>query len=271
VSTYPGALDGLGANNPLGTDIRSDHAAKHSEERDAVDAIQETLGVNPQGTELTVVARLNEIEADIAGISLTAADTSFDDTGLDHFTGANVQAAIAAGDTAVDQALAIGDSVAVRRIFRPARLTASATIGSVAAGAIAKVPSLSKSITAASATDEFRIRAFLNADHASNQGVSARLIVDDAILTDWVGDTASNRIRMQAGQGSNNGFIASQMELLAFWVPGDTDPHTIEIEVKHHRDQTADIFINRSGDDSDTTRWARYMSFIEVWEVVVDD
>jgi hypothetical protein len=63
-SDYPGALDTL--SNPTPTDAMNDgtgHAAQHADANDAIEAIQATLGIDPQGTESTVVDRLDAIEA----------------------------------------------------------------------------------------------------------------------------------------------------------------------------------------------------------------
>lgn len=70
MSTYPATLDDLGATNPAGSDPMTDgagHAAQHAEANDAIDAIQTTLGVDPQGGETDVAARLDAIEASIGG------------------------------------------------------------------------------------------------------------------------------------------------------------------------------------------------------------
>ena len=55
MSTYPATLDDLGATNPAGSDPMTDgagHAAQHAAANDAIDAIQATLGVDPQGVTL---------------------------------------------------------------------------------------------------------------------------------------------------------------------------------------------------------------------------
>lgn len=70
MSTYPATLDDLGATNPVGSDPMTDgagHAAQHAAANDAIDAIQTTLGVDPQGGETDVAARLDAIEASIGG------------------------------------------------------------------------------------------------------------------------------------------------------------------------------------------------------------
>lgn len=70
MSTYPATLDDLGATNPASSDAMNDgagHASQHSEANDAIDAIQTTLGVDPQGSAADVAERLDDIEASIGG------------------------------------------------------------------------------------------------------------------------------------------------------------------------------------------------------------
>lgn len=59
-SSYPGALDTL--TNPDASDAMNDgagHAANHAAANDAIEAIQATLGIDPQGGEATVADRLD--------------------------------------------------------------------------------------------------------------------------------------------------------------------------------------------------------------------
>lgn len=66
-SSYPGALDSL--PNPTSTTPLDSstaglaHHTQHANANDAIEAIQATLGVNPQGSEATVAARLAVIAA----------------------------------------------------------------------------------------------------------------------------------------------------------------------------------------------------------------
>lgn len=69
-SSYPGALDNLPDPTGAGTlaaDGGKSHSAWHALVNDAVDAVQVTLGVNPQGGSATVVARLTALDATVAG------------------------------------------------------------------------------------------------------------------------------------------------------------------------------------------------------------
>jgi len=75
VSTYPTSLDNLGATNPASSDPMNDgagHAAQHAEANDAIDAIQATLGVDPQGGSADVATRLDDLAfADLADVDMS--------------------------------------------------------------------------------------------------------------------------------------------------------------------------------------------------------
>jgi len=68
-SSYPGGLDNF--TNPSASDTLDSatvpHAAQHSNANDAIEAIESTLGVNPQGSSATVVARLTALDSTVAG------------------------------------------------------------------------------------------------------------------------------------------------------------------------------------------------------------
>lgn len=76
MSTYPGALDDLGSTNPTPTTPTNDgdgHAAQHSAANDAIDAIQATLGVDPQGGSTDVATRLDDLAfADLADVDMSS-------------------------------------------------------------------------------------------------------------------------------------------------------------------------------------------------------
>jgi hypothetical protein len=75
-SSYPGALDTL--SNPDASDAMNDgagHAANHSAANDAIEAIQATLGVDPQGGEATVADRLDAMGGGGGGGGLVLIDS----------------------------------------------------------------------------------------------------------------------------------------------------------------------------------------------------
>jgi hypothetical protein len=66
-TVYPGALDDF--TNPTASDSLNDptvpHATQHADANDAIEAIQATLGIDPQGTEATVDARIGALETTV--------------------------------------------------------------------------------------------------------------------------------------------------------------------------------------------------------------
>jgi hypothetical protein len=68
-SSYPGGLDNF--TNPTASDTLDSatvpHASQHANANDAIEAIESTLGVNPQGSSATVVARLTALDSTVAG------------------------------------------------------------------------------------------------------------------------------------------------------------------------------------------------------------
>lgn len=81
-SNFPSGLDSF--TNPTATDtLNSDtvpHAAQHADVNDAVEAIEATLGVDPQGGESTVGDRIGAIESDLGDLTSTV-------TGIEGYLG----------------------------------------------------------------------------------------------------------------------------------------------------------------------------------------
>jgi len=77
-STYPGVIDDF--DNPVPADPLSNpaHAGQHTDANDAIEAIETTLGVNPQGAFATVAARMAVVDnaAASAAVSASAAAVS---------------------------------------------------------------------------------------------------------------------------------------------------------------------------------------------------
>lgn len=75
-SSYPGALDSLTNPSPGDSQALVSHAGQHADANDAIEAIQATLGVNPQGSSATVVARLNASDAALPGLVSSASGSA---------------------------------------------------------------------------------------------------------------------------------------------------------------------------------------------------
>lgn len=71
-SSYPASLDSF--TNPAAVDPLNNpaHAAQHANANDAVEAIEATLGTNPQGVYATVAARLGQVDAVAASAAVSA-------------------------------------------------------------------------------------------------------------------------------------------------------------------------------------------------------
>lgn len=71
-SSYPGSFDSL--TNPVSTDPLNSpaHAGQHTNANDAIEAIETTLGVNPQGAFATVAARMSAVDAAAASAANSA-------------------------------------------------------------------------------------------------------------------------------------------------------------------------------------------------------
>jgi hypothetical protein len=79
-SAYPGAFDSL--PKPTATTKEDDpgfeHDVVHTVEAQAIEAVQSTLGVNPQGGSATVVARLDAVDSAVAG-KVSSSDSRLSD------------------------------------------------------------------------------------------------------------------------------------------------------------------------------------------------
>jgi len=86
MSTYPGELDTFTNPTPANTLNSPSHAGQHAAVNDAIEAIQQTLGVNPQGAHATVKAAIDAAAASGGGGAsalndLTDVDTTGQTTG----------------------------------------------------------------------------------------------------------------------------------------------------------------------------------------------
>jgi preprotein translocase subunit Sec61beta len=93
-SSYPSSADAL-SNPASGDALSTGHAAQHANANDAIEAIESTLGLNPQGASATVKARLDAIEADSWVTSARIADGTI--TGTDIASGTVATANVADG------------------------------------------------------------------------------------------------------------------------------------------------------------------------------
>lgn len=71
LSSYPDELDNIEAGKANGTPVRDDHPEHHDALANAVNAVQQTLGTNPEGDAETVADRLAELNAAAGGGKMT--------------------------------------------------------------------------------------------------------------------------------------------------------------------------------------------------------
>jgi hypothetical protein len=70
-SNYPGGYDNLSARTDASPATPNAHATDHTDERDAINAIQTELGLDPAGASATVKARLDALDTTVAGKEAT--------------------------------------------------------------------------------------------------------------------------------------------------------------------------------------------------------
>jgi len=144
-SSYPGALDAL--SDPVGTDpmnsVSVPHATQHKNVNDAIEAIQATLGVNPQGAYASVAARMSALP--IGGHTHVIADTTGLQTALDSKATLSSTAAANLGTAAAGSATTAARSDHVHKLPTLVELGAAATVHT---HVIADVTSLQTSLDA---------------------------------------------------------------------------------------------------------------------------
>jgi hypothetical protein len=92
------------------------HAAQHANANDAIEAIESTLGVNPQGSSATVVARLDGVDTTVAGKASTTHASTHDASGSDPVAISATQVTagtlpVARGGTGVTTSTGTGNTV----------------------------------------------------------------------------------------------------------------------------------------------------------------
>jgi hypothetical protein len=70
-SSYPGGYDNLSARTDASPATPDAHATDHTDERNAINAIESELGLDPSGASATVRARLDALDTTVAGKEAT--------------------------------------------------------------------------------------------------------------------------------------------------------------------------------------------------------
>lgn len=198
-TSYPSGLDSFTA---ITTENQSDsvggrtHKAMHNDVNDAVEAIEAELGVDPAGSEATVVARLDALDTSVAAAALKAANLSD----------------LASASTARTN-LGLGDS---------ATLNVGTTAGTVAAGddsritgAALKASNLSDLASAATSRTNLGLGT-IAVEAAADYATAANLVVTDATVA-----TKANATALSLPGTSGN--YASCPDSAALDITGDID------------------------------------------------
>lgn len=137
-TAYPGALDVLA--NPAPTDDVAvvPHSAQHTNANDAIEAIEATLGINPQGASVTVKARLDANDTAVAAKATTSALTT-------HTSSTTAHGISTFGATLVDDV----DAATARTTLGLAAIAASGSAADLAAGTVpaARMPAHTGDVT----------------------------------------------------------------------------------------------------------------------------
>jgi len=168
-SAFPGGLDSF--TNPTATDTLDSatvpHAAQHSNANDAIEAIESTLGVNPQGGSATVTARLTALDSTVAGKAPASGISPSAITGT-----AVVTADSRLSDTRVPTDASVTDAK-IATTLSPSKITGTAVVTSDSRLSDTRVP------TDASVTDA-KIATTLSPSKITGTAV----VTSDSRLTD---------------------------------------------------------------------------------------
>ena len=112
-SSYPSGLDSLTDPLPGDSTVTVSHAAQHGNANDAIEAIQSTLGVNPQGASASVAARCAALESGKAALSGATFSGAVSVTNATDSSSSTTGSLKTAGGLGVAKAVNIGTTLAV--------------------------------------------------------------------------------------------------------------------------------------------------------------
>ena len=128
--------------------------------------------------------------------------------------------------------------------------------------------SLKVAITPSSASNKIYLTAFFNIFDATGQWLQFRFEQDGAQIDETVGDAAGSRVRA-TGQhmngGDNNG---GRFYMMAAEVDADsTSSRTYNLGFRHTSGLTRTLYLNRTGDDTDSVYNGRSISTLTAMEI----
>jgi len=128
--------------------------------------------------------------------------------------------------------------------------------------------SLKATITPQSASNKIYLTAFFNLMDTTGQWLQFRFEADGADISGTVGDAAGSRLRVTgqqlSGQDNNGGrffMMAAQVDA------GNTNSRSYNLAFRHTSGLTRTLYLNRTGDDTDTVYYGRSISTITAMEI----
>ena len=128
--------------------------------------------------------------------------------------------------------------------------------------------SLKITLTPQSASNKIYLTAFFNLMDTTGQWLQFRFEQDGAQIDETVGDASSSRLRVTgqqlSGQDNNGGrffMMAAQVDA------GNTNSRSYNLAFRHTSGLTRTLYLNRTGDDTDTVYYGRSISTITAMEI----
>jgi hypothetical protein len=145
--------------------------------------------------------------------------------------------------------------------------TAKTDAFSTATAAFTDVTGLSVTITPTASNSKILVLVTLNASARDGQGNSGARILRNS--TDiFIGDTASNRVRVTTDISRNDVYAAKNFGLTFLDSPATTSATTYKVQVSGLPSSSGwTTYVNRSYDDTDSSSFGRSASSITVMEI----
>ena len=128
--------------------------------------------------------------------------------------------------------------------------------------------SLKITLTPQSASNKIYLTAFFNLMDTTGQWLQFRFEQDGAQIDETVGDAASNRLRVTGQQLSGQDNNGGRFFMMAAQVDADsTSSRTYNLGFRHTSGLTRTLYLNRTGDDTDTVYYGRSISTLTAMEI----
>jgi hypothetical protein len=128
--------------------------------------------------------------------------------------------------------------------------------------------SLKITLTPTSASNKIYLTAFFNMMDTTGQWLQFRFEQDGAQIDETVGDAASNRTRVTGQQLSGQDNNGGRFFMMAAEVNADsTSSRTYNLAFRHTSSTTRTLYLNRTGDDTDSVHYGRSISTLTAMEI----